>query len=515
MHSQTLRLGTRKSLLAWAQSSWVARQIERLNPGTQVELVGIETRGDRIQDLPLQKVEGKDFFVAELDTALKSGQVDLSVHSMKDLSLDRPKEFLLAAVPPRELPHDVVFFSNSALLKLEAGEPLRIGTSSPRRLENLPAFLSKALPRSSRGHTPRFEWVEIRGNVNTRLSRLHEPVNNPRALEGVVLAFAGIQRLYDDTAGREALKQLLRHVRWMVLPLKECPTAPAQGALAVECRANHAEAVAMIRKLHHPASAQAAIRERQLLEEWGGGCHQRFGATVITHPLLEELLYVRGKLPNGADIQETRWKAQGCPRGKRAWNGKAWRESGTETALSARLPDLAGKTVFVAHWRAAAEAPVSALLKESRVWTSGTGSWYKLAERGIWVEGCAENLGFDWILPAMERDLLDLGPKNAWHVLTHNAASSEWASVFPTTQVHSTYQLTEGSEPPEAVSALETADEVYFSSISQYERMRAYLPKDAGISCGPGRTAKALAAAGLKVNVFPSEEEWREWVETK
>src|SRR5579883_2150491 len=97
-----LRLGTRKSLLAWAQSSWVAAQIEKQNPGTTVELVGIETQGDRIQDVPLSQVQGKEFFVKEIDEALLSGAVDLTVHSMKDLSLDRPKEFQTAALPRRE-----------------------------------------------------------------------------------------------------------------------------------------------------------------------------------------------------------------------------------------------------------------------------------------------------------------------------------------------------------------------------------------------------------------------------
>ena len=94
-----MRLGTRKSLLAWAQSSWVARQIERLNPGVRVELCGIETQGDRIQDVPLRNVEGKEFFVAEIDEALRSREVDLTVHSMKDLSLERPSELFCAAIP--------------------------------------------------------------------------------------------------------------------------------------------------------------------------------------------------------------------------------------------------------------------------------------------------------------------------------------------------------------------------------------------------------------------------------
>jgi hydroxymethylbilane synthase len=89
-----LKLGTRRSLLAWAQSGQVAAAIEKANPGLKVERVGIDTRGDKILDIPLQKVEGKEFFVAEIDDALRSGAVDLTVHSLKDLSLERPTEFV-------------------------------------------------------------------------------------------------------------------------------------------------------------------------------------------------------------------------------------------------------------------------------------------------------------------------------------------------------------------------------------------------------------------------------------
>src|SRR5664279_471202 len=96
-----LRLGTRRSALARAQSGQIAARLEQLHPGLKVDLVGIDTRGDRILDKPLSQVEGKEFFTAEIDTALLHGEVDLTVHSYKDLSLERPEPLLLAAVPER------------------------------------------------------------------------------------------------------------------------------------------------------------------------------------------------------------------------------------------------------------------------------------------------------------------------------------------------------------------------------------------------------------------------------
>ena len=141
-----LRLGTRRSILAMAQSRQIASELERRHPGLEVQLVGLETRGDRTLDVPLSQMEGKDFFVAELDEALLTRQVDLTVHSMKDLSIERPGNILTAAIPRRANPRDAVLFAPDILDRLKRGKPIRLGTSSPRRLENVPPFLRRALP---------------------------------------------------------------------------------------------------------------------------------------------------------------------------------------------------------------------------------------------------------------------------------------------------------------------------------------------------------------------------------
>ena len=215
-----LKLGTRRSLLATAQSRLIARSVEQGNPGVRVELVGIDTRGDRVLDIPLSQIEGKEFFVAELDQALLDGVVDFTVHSMKDLSLERPETLTLAAIPPRENPRDVMLFAPDILDRLNGNETIRIGTSSPRRIENVLPFLQQALPRqkSSKGSAPVLEVREIRGNVNTRIRLLKMDDRHEKHIDAVVLAFAGLKRLYEDKDGRAALQDLLTGLRWMVLP---------------------------------------------------------------------------------------------------------------------------------------------------------------------------------------------------------------------------------------------------------------------------------------------------------
>jgi hydroxymethylbilane synthase len=514
--SRQLKLGTRRSLLAWAQSSWVARQIERLNPGTTVMLVGIDTRGDKIQDVSLQKVEGKEFFVAELDDALKSKRVDLTVHSLKDLSLDRPREFALAAVPQRENPRDVILFGPRATERLEAGQVLKIGTSSPRRLENIPSFLSKALP----GGNAKLQFVEIRGNVNTRLSRVHEAEGSERYLDGVVLAMAGIARLWMDTEkGRPELEKLLSGVRWMVMPLTECPAAPGQGALAIECRADDEDVRNALWKLHDPVTAAHVEAERELLKESGGGCHQRFGATSVgTRAIDSPLLFVRGVMGAERAVDEVRWFPPVKPSGSvKSWDGSEWRAKAGEAIRledGARMSDLEGKAVFVAHARAveALGDLAGAALASSRVWTSGSASWLKLARLGVWVEGCAESLGYEDLRPTLDSPVLRLPRSDQWRVLTHDEALDGWNPD----QVIATYRV------PEAVAALgdaravrdalASATHVFWSSGSQFEKLGSWAQASAHHACGPGKTAQFLRQQGHKPAVFPSVKEWRKWL---
>ena len=127
---------------------------------------------------------------------------------MKDLSLTRPRELTLAAIPERENPRDIVLFSPDIFDRLAAGAPIRIGTSSPRRVENLAPFLNRALPKlNAAGVAPHIVTNAIRGNVDTRIGYLTLAEHDTRKIDGVVLAFAGLSRLWADADGRAALRR--------------------------------------------------------------------------------------------------------------------------------------------------------------------------------------------------------------------------------------------------------------------------------------------------------------------
>jgi hydroxymethylbilane synthase len=516
----------------------MARALEALHPGLTVELVGIDTRGDQILDQPLSQVDGKEFFTAELDHALLRGDVDLTVHSFKDLALERPAALLMAAVPKRENPRDIALFAADVPARLASGEVLRIGSSSPRRAAFVPDFLRQALP----GGNARIELCELRGNVDSRLRRLREPRGSARQLDGVILAFAGLARLWQDEAsGRALLTELLAGLPRMLLPLTTVPGAPAQAALAIECRADDARTAALLRALDDAATRAAVAQERALLAERGGGCHQRFGATQIAVAGLGSLLYVRDDAdaraaggsasakPGSAQSAsarpgsaQLRWTATPPlpPRGaaRSVWDGSQ-QAAADAVALAGAAERCAtaltrAGACFIAHRRALPEydgaLSVAALGPSMHVWVPGTNTWYALARRGVWVEGCAEGLGFETLSPALREPMLQLPALSDWLALTHNAALPGWKSAGP--RALATYRhadVAPAVAPPDA-------SHYYWQSAAQFERWNhegRAASSAAHHACGFGKTAERLRAAGVsRLTVFPSVMQWREWL---
>ncbi|GGZ72787.1 hydroxymethylbilane synthase [Streptomyces bluensis] len=249
-----LRLGTRRSKLAMAQSGQVADAVSQVT-GRPVELVEITTYGDTSRE-HLAQIGGTGVFVTALRDALLRGEVDFAVHSLKDLPTAQPDELALAAVPKREDPRDVLV-ARDGLRFCDLPEGARVGTGSPRRMAQLNAY--------ARSHGLRIETVPIRGNIDTRIGY----VRNGQ-LDAVVLAAAGLSRIgrIDEVTD--------------FLPVDMVLPAPGQGALAIECRAgNTAEAAALLAalsELDDPHTRGAVTAERSLLAALEAGCSAPVGA---------------------------------------------------------------------------------------------------------------------------------------------------------------------------------------------------------------------------------------------
>jgi len=250
MSEQALRLGTRRSKLAMAQSGQVAEAVSRVT-GRPVELVEITTYGDVSRE-HLAQIGGTGVFVTALREALVRGEVDFAVHSLKDLPTAQPEDLALAAVPVREDVRDVLV-ARDGLTFEQLPDGARVGTGSPRRMAQLNAY--------ARSHGMTIETVAIRGNVDTRIGYVHAG-----ELDAVVLAAAGLNRL-----GRiEEVTDFLSADT--VLP------APGQGALAIECAAHDADLVAALAELDDPFTRAAVTAERSLLAALEAGCSAPVGA---------------------------------------------------------------------------------------------------------------------------------------------------------------------------------------------------------------------------------------------
>jgi hydroxymethylbilane synthase len=254
MRRPTLVLGTRGSKLALQQSQWVQARLQELEPGLTITLQRIQTSGDRIVDVPLAKIGGKGLFTKEIEEALLRREIDLAVHSMKDVPTALPEGLEIMCVPPREDPRDALITRNGCRLdQLRPGAV--IGTSSLRRQAQL------------LHHRPDFKIEMLRGNLDTRLRKLREGV-----FDAIVLAAAGLNRL--DWS--KEITQLLDAD--LSLP------AIGQGALGIEARSDDEFVREILQRFDHPPTKTAVTAERALLHRLEGGCQ----VPIAAHASLQD-----------------------------------------------------------------------------------------------------------------------------------------------------------------------------------------------------------------------------------
>lgn len=256
-----LVIGTRGSTLAVWQAEWVQTQLRDLEPGLNVSVKRIKTTGDQILDTPLAMIGGKGLFVKEIEEALGRGEIDLAIHSMKDVPTQLPAGMEILCIPLREDPADVLISREGRSLdRLAPGA--RIGTSSLRRQAQV------------LNYRPDLKIAMLRGNLDTRLRKLDEG-----QYDAIILAAAGLRRLGLDERVTERL------------PYEVCLPAISQGALGLEGRADDAFVRELVSRLEDRATRIAVSAERAFLERLEGGCQ----VPIAAHALIEhERLTLRG-----------------------------------------------------------------------------------------------------------------------------------------------------------------------------------------------------------------------------
>ena len=268
-----LVIASRESMLAMWQAEHLKGRLKALYPDCEVEILGMTTRGDQILDRTLSKIGGKGLFIKELEQALQDGRADLAVHSIKDVPMELPEGFALAAIGERASPFDA-FVSNQYARLEEMPEGSIVGTSSLRREAQL------------RAKFPHLTIKPLRGNVQTRLSKLDNG-----DYDAVILAAAGLQRLGLDGRIREILS-----------PADSLPAA-GQGALGIEIAARRTDLADILRPLNHEETAACVTAERALARALGGSCQVPLAAYCVME---DGLLTLNGLVghPDGSVIIE-------------------------------------------------------------------------------------------------------------------------------------------------------------------------------------------------------------------
>ncbi len=247
----TVKVGTRGSALALAQTEQILKKLRQLHPHVKFVVVPIKTAGDRITTAAELRAAGKGLFVKEIERALLARKISLAVHSLKDLPSELPDGLVLGAVPEREDASDV-FIGRNAVPIEKLPPRSQVGTSSLRRQAILKSLL------------PHLEFVEMKGNLDTRLEKLRNPRLN---LAGIVVAAAGLKRLYPQNG-----------IPVQSLPRDKVVPAAGQGALALEIRSSDEGRKKLLAPIHHAPTSACVEAERELQRRLEGGCQVPLGA---------------------------------------------------------------------------------------------------------------------------------------------------------------------------------------------------------------------------------------------
>ena len=489
-------IASRRSDLARIQAYQVGEALRTAHPQLELNYSFHESLGDKNLNDPLWKMPEKGVFTQDFREGLLRGDFDLVVHSWKDLAIDDDPETEIVATLPRADARDVLLVRDDRWTAAAAAGCVSVFTSSPRRAYNLDPFLRAALPGAIR----EMNFLNVRGNVPTRVRKLLES-----DIDGLIVAKAALDRLLsaeqpEFSETRVELRRQLSYCRWMVLPLAANPSAPAQGALAVEISRQRPDLRELLAPINCGETFAVVARERAILAGYGGGCHQKIGVSVLRRDF-GEVTCLRGLTDDGAALNSRSFASSQPVINQPVSREELWPLDARQARLFNAEPiEAIQPDQTAALWIAKADAlpPDWQLGRRQIVWTSGLQTWKRLAQRGVWVNGSAEGLGEQE--PTRIETLF--GSEIQWLKLTH---SKGFAGDLP---MLSTYRLA----PRDGRIDLSGRKYFFWKSGSAFELAladNAWL-KAAKHYCGPGNTQRILRSHGIEPVVFLDHEHWLE-----
>ena len=486
---RTLVLASRKSDLARIQAYTVGEAIQSLNPKLQIDYRFSASLGDHNLDLDPASMTDRGIFTSDFRKRLVTGAVDLVVHSWKDLPTKLPVGTEVVATLAREDMRDLLVIPKKHLSVVKSGGVLNVLSSSQRREYNLRPLIPKLWPHK----LDEVFFKLIRGNVPTRFNKLFEGEGH-----ALIVAKAAVDRMLATERNeflemKTKLRRLLDNSLWMVLPLRENPCAPAQGALAIEIVHSFQELKELLGELNCEATQRSVCKEREILASYGGGCHQKIGVSVFERKY-GEILSFRGLTETGKVLSQ--WSLSN----KVSFSGKVnYCDPRKNQWFERELLDMESTPFDRPVWIAKEEALPQGSICHHLIWTSGIQTWQKLARRGYWVNGSAESLG-----EKEDLRLQNLSGDLDWLKLTHDGALNVGDK-----ESRGTYKL----KPVKKRPTFTDETHFYWMSGSQFVEALRHYPrlKEAHHACGPGHTYEKICEIlgdSSQVDIFLSFEEW-------
>lgn len=499
-----VRIASRSSFLAKWQAYQVGREIFKQNPECKIEYQFRESLGDKNLTDPLWKMPDKGVFTEDFYSDLVENRSDLIVHSWKDLPTEEKEKTFIAATLNRADQRDLLLFKKTSLGK----NNLNIFTSSPRRVHHVSETLTWSLPFKIN----RIDFTNVRGNIQTRINKLLQDDQ----VDGLILAKAALDRLMDSSFYQEPdflelrtlLSGQLQNFNFQILPLSENPTAAAQGALAIEILRSREDLIVLLNKINKTQDFSNCNYERKKLTEFGGGCHQKIGLSLLTvnsQPVFfasgvkenNELIHYKGRIEG----RQLRFSDSEIMTSTELW-------SRVKRQNTSAHQNFTGKAVLITK----KETLQSVTLSNCCIITAGIETWKHLAKIGVWVQGSTDSLGESQlpVLSGWVSEILKI-EDHSWYKLTHqNSPPTDSANSIKNI---ATYSLKYEPHPGLNIKNIKM---IYWKSGFEFLRALEIWPELKKIehACGMGQSAKTIGsqADSSKVTLYYNEQDWRKSV---
>ncbi|TGK84578.1 hydroxymethylbilane synthase [Leptospira noumeaensis] len=481
--SDTIKIGGRSSLLSRIQILSVITALQQKNKTKTFQTVFRESAGDKDLKTPLWQFPGQGIFTKDLQEDLLNYKIDIAIHSWKDMDLRERKETILVPILPREDVRDVLLFKRNKWIS--APTDITILTSSPRREHHIKDFVKSYFPTPINSFQVNIE--SVRGNIQTRLRKYLDHENG-----GIIVAKAALDRIlnFEDLENQipelNEVKQLIRDTislsLFMVMPSSIFPSAPAQGALCAEIRKGDKHLESLLREISNADAETTANEERKILSQYGGGCHQKIGVSVLIRDY-GKITFISGETEDGKKLfsKELSESPDLIFNKTEVWPPNAKMAARQRERLTYNIPK--DVDVFVSRGYA---FPLDLSVNPTNqiLWSAGLSTWKDLALRGFWVNGTCDGLG------ESEPPLIDLllGRTPNFVKLTH-VDSDKHNSIYP---VIPTYFVSAPEIPvPFDITNIKAA---YWRSGSEFDIVTKRFPEllDVIHFVGPGSTFKKI-----------------------